>query len=105
MDREYIKIRSMSKVAYLYSKNCFEAYVEAYDDGDIKYLFAFKNTEEVRDLIEEYNNNIELRNFNKSFKNVKFRITQLKQELRNGTCDYIKVGKPEEFDERIIRGI
>lgn len=74
-------IVNRNKVAYLYSNGIFEDRIEKiYRNAQEQYAFVFTATDIVRDLLKEFDENVELKRFCSNFKSVAFTIKKYKDQ-------------------------
>lgn len=76
IDKDEIILTSRSKVAYLMSKGFKYDRLEKVEDG--QFGFVFSKDESLKRSIIEYNNNIELREYNSFFKEIALLIYKAK---------------------------
>ncbi|KGI37938.1 hypothetical protein DP149_10180 [Clostridium tetani] len=80
MDRE-IKIVNRGKVAYLYTHGVFEDRIEKINrNGQEMWAFVYKNTEELQELLEKFDKNVELKQYNAAFKHIALAIKKCKAQ-------------------------
>jgi hypothetical protein len=76
-----IAIVNRNKIAWLYTNGIFEDRIEKiYRNGKEQYAFIFTATDTVRDLLTEFDENVELKRFCSNFKSVAFTIKKYKEQ-------------------------
>lgn len=79
--RQEINIVNRGKVAYLYTNSKFEDRVEKIErNGQEMYAFVFKNDDKLQELLDKFDNNIELKKYNSSFKHVALAVKKCKAQ-------------------------
>lgn len=74
-------IVNRNKITYLYSNGIFEDRIEKiYRNAQEQYAFIFAATDIVRDLLTEFDEDIELKRFCSNFKSVAFTIKKYKEQ-------------------------
>ncbi|BDR75773.1 DUF5659 domain-containing protein [Clostridium tetani] len=78
MERE-IAIVNRGKVAYLYTFSKFEDRVEKIErNGQEMYAFVYKLDKEIQKLLDEFDENVELKRYNSAFKHVACTLAKYK---------------------------
>lgn len=77
-----IALVNRAKVAYLYTKaNIYEERIDLIErNGQQMYAFIFKLTDIVKQLLKEYDAQIELKKYNSNFKNIALAIKKKQME-------------------------
>lgn len=81
MDSREIAIVNRGKVAYLYCNNKFEDRVEKIvRNGQEMWAFIYKLDKEIQKLLDKYDENVELKRYNASFKHVALAVKKCKAQ-------------------------
>ncbi|SMC19398.1 hypothetical protein SAMN02745134_00818 [Clostridium acidisoli DSM 12555] len=76
-----ITIVNRNKIAWLYTNVIFEERVEKiHRNGLEQYAFVFMATDIVKELLTEFDENIELKRFCSCFKNIAFTLKKYKEQ-------------------------